>query len=320
MMASTSTLLNPFEVTAPIFLLMVLGYFAVRLKYFPEEGVKGLSAFVARVAVPVLIFKALAERDLTQTFDVSYLIAYGFGSLVPFMLVFVYARRIRQQDTSSAAFYGMGGSFSNTVMVGYPVATSLFGDVALIPIALTFLVENLIMMPMTIALADSNHNNKQDSLFNRYLSTFYTISKNPIVIAMVLGVLASMFSLPIPQVGNHIMELLAATVSGVALFSIGGMLVGLRTQGLLPDIAAVTLTKLVLHPLSMLGAFSIVGAVTADYAAIAVLLACSPMFSIYAVIGEQYGKGQFCAAAMLPTTVLSFASISVVIWAQQIFS
>jgi hypothetical protein len=41
------------------------------------------------------------------------------------------------------------------------------------------------------------------------------------------------------------------------------------------------------------------------------------MFGIYAVIGEQYGKGAFCAAAMLPTTVLSFITISAAVWLQQ---
>lgn len=310
---------NPLEITAPIFLLMVLGYLAVRLKYFPEEGVKGLSVFVAKVAVPVLIFKALAERDLTQMVDASYLLAYGLGSLIPFFVVYIYARRIRQQDMSSAAFYGMGGSFSNTVMVGYPVATLLFGDAALIPIALTFLVENLVMMPMTIALADSGLN-KHHSILNRCLGTFRTIVKNPIVLAMVLGVIVSFVQLPIPTVGNRVMELLVSTVSGVALFSIGGMLVGLRAEGLLPDISAVTVTKLILHPLAMLCAFTVIDGVTPGYGAVAVILACSPMFGIYAVIGGQYGKGPFCAAAMLPTTVFSFVSISVFIWVQQALS
>lgn len=318
-MTLTQGIANPLAITAPIFLLMMIGYLCVRFKYFPAEGIKGLSAFVARIAVPVLIFKALADRDITQMLDVSYLLAYSLGSLIPFVLVYFYARRFRQQDASSAAFYGMGGSFSNTVMVGYPVATAIFGEVALIPIALTLLVENLIMMPITLALADSGLN-QQQSFLKRCLSTFRTIAKNPIVVAIVLGLIVSVLKVPLPSVGSRTMELLSATVSGVALFSIGGMLVGLRAGGLLPDISAITVTKLLLHPLAMLCAFAVVGGGSAGYAPVAVVLACSPMFGIYAVIGQQYGKGPFCAAAMLPTTVLSFVTISVFIWLQQVLA
>lgn len=315
-MQSAHGLIATLTITAPIFLLMVLGYLCVRCKYFPAEGIKGISAFVARVAVPVLIFKALAERDLGEVLNAPYLLAYSLGSLIPFFAVFLYAKWARQQDNTSAAFYGMGGSFSNSVMVGYPIIIALFGEMAIVPLALTLLVENLVMMPITLAIAESDKQ-KGQGLLSTLGRTLPSILKNPIIIGILLGVFASLVDLPIPAVGTRLMELLAATVTGAALFAIGGMLVGMRVGGLLPDLSAITFSKLFLHPLAMLLVFWLMPGVENNFAHVAVVLACSPTFGIYAVIGAQYGKGEFCAASMLPTTVLSFVSISLIVWLLQ---
>jgi len=305
-----SSLFSTLQLTAPIFLLMAVGYVAVRSKYFPAEGIGGLSAFVAKIAVPVLIFRALAERDIAEIFNLPYLLAYTLASLLPFAAAFIYAKKLREQDNVSAAFYGMGSSFSNSVMVGLPIVTALFGEAALVPFALTLLVENLVMMPMTLAIADSAKR-EQSSFIGRALGTLPTIARNPIVVAICLGVIASLIKLPIPNVGSKLMELLAASVTGAALFAVGGMLVGLRVGTLLKDLSVIAGCKLILHPLAAVAAFTLIPGIAPEHAKVAILLACSPMFGIYAVIGAQYGKGQFCAAAMLPTTVFSFITISV---------
>ena len=312
----SNSLLSTLQITAPIFLLMAVGYAAVRTRYFPADGIRGISIFVARVAVPVLIFKALAERDIGDILNGPYLLAYGIGSLIPFAAAYLFAVKYRKQDSVSAAFYGMGSSFSNSVMVGLPVVTALFGDIALVPFALTLLIENLVMMPMTLAIADGGKQ-QNTRFFARVLGTLPTIFRNPIIIAILLGLLVSIADLPIPAVGTRLMELFAASATAAALFAVGGMLVGMRIGGLWVDLSIITSCKLILHPLAMVAAFALIPGIAPEFAQVAIVLACSPMFGIYAVIGEQYGKGAFCAAAMLPTTVLSFITISAAVWLQQ---
>jgi malonate transporter and related proteins len=46
----------------------------------------------------------------------------------------------------------------------------------------------------------------------------------------------------------------------------------------------------------------------------AIVYACMPMLSIYPVLAQKYQHEGFCAAALLATTVLSFFSISAVLW------
>jgi malonate transporter len=41
-----------------------------------------------------------------------------------------------------------------------------------------------------------------------------------------------------------------------------------------------------------------------------VIFASVPMVTIYPLLGQRYGEEEFCAAALLVTTTLSFLSIS----------
>ena len=46
----------------------------------------------------------------------------------------------------------------------------------------------------------------------------------------------------------------------------------------------------------------------------AVVFSCMPMLSIYPILAHRYHEERFCAAALLVTTVLSFATISFNLW------
>ena len=48
----------------------------------------------------------------------------------------------------------MGLCASNSAFVGYPIALQLFGPAASVALALCSLVENLLVMPLSLALAE----------------------------------------------------------------------------------------------------------------------------------------------------------------------
>lgn len=112
---------------------------------------------------------------------------------------------------------------------------------------------------------------------------------------------------------KKVVDMFAVTVSGVALFAIGGLLVGVNFMSVFRDISFVMLTKLIVHPLMVALAFWWLTGLTNESALIAIVLASMPMFGIYPVIAQRYDLGPTCAAALVPTTVLSFVTLNVVI-------
>uniref|UniRef100_UPI0025DC6189 AEC family transporter n=1 Tax=uncultured Thiodictyon sp. TaxID=1846217 RepID=UPI0025DC6189 len=54
------------SITAPIFLLIVLGFGAVRSGWVPREGALAMGRYVLSFALPALVFNALAKRPLGE--------------------------------------------------------------------------------------------------------------------------------------------------------------------------------------------------------------------------------------------------------------
>ena len=80
------------------------------------------------------------------------------------------------------------------------------------------------------------------------------------------------------------------------------------------DVAMVSLGKLLLHPLSVFAMLWLLPPVAPELRAAAILYASMPMLSIYPILAQKYGFEGFCAAALLLATVLSFVTISVILW------
>jgi predicted permease len=109
-------------------------------------------------------------------------------------------------------------------------------------------------------------------------------------------------------------SMLADAAGPAALFTIGGMLHGLKVRGMAMDVGQVVLGKLLLHPLVVLGAFLLLPDPDPMLIAGAMLFACAPMISVYPLFGKQYGQGDTSAAGLMVSTLASFVTISLVIW------
>jgi malonate transporter len=74
-------MLEILAITAPIFMIIAVGFTAVRLEFFSKSDTRALGMFVINFALPALIFKALSQRPFAEIMNVNYLLAYALGSL-----------------------------------------------------------------------------------------------------------------------------------------------------------------------------------------------------------------------------------------------
>ena len=201
-------------------------------------------------------------------------------------------------------------SFSNTGFIGYPLLSMVIGDAAGSYFAMNVLVENMLLIPLFFILADSAGGD--GGRLKNLAAVLKNLLKNPIILAQFAAVPFAFGWLPLPAALLKTAGVLSAGSGPVALFVIGGSLVGLRLGGRLADIFLLTAGKLLLFPLLVVGLLLLFGA-SRDMLFAGALLACVPMASMVAIIHAQYGHEQRGAAIMLLTTVLSFASISLVL-------
>ncbi|CAD5109823.1 AEC family transporter [Zestomonas carbonaria] len=296
-------------ITSPIFVLIAIGFLCVRFAVVSREQIAGMGKFVITLALPALVIKALTERPLHEVFDRNYLLAYGIGSLAVFWLGFAFSRWVRRDGLSGSALSGLGMSMSNSGFIGYPIVAMVLGPTAAVGLALGMMVENLLVLPMALALAEAG-DQRGVGIGRALAETFRRLLRNPIIISISIGLVLSLLEIPLPSVPRKAIEMLAMASAPVALFVIGGNLYGLKIGGMFADVAQLGVGKLLLHPLAVLLCLLVFPVQDPALRVAAVLFACAPMMSIYPIIGQRYGLEGRCAAALVASTVLSFLTIS----------
>jgi malonate transporter len=311
-------MLQILAITTPIYLIIAAGYLSVRFGLFNKPDMRVLGRFVINFCLPALIFNALSKRPLGEVLNGPYLLAYAAGSLTVVLIGMLVGLRLRRQSMPLATMQSLGMAASNSGFVGYPIVLQLLGPTAGVALALTMVVENLLVLPLCFAMADNEGQNAAQRWHHTLAVSLRNLLKNPMVLAILAGFGFSLSGLHLPAVLAQTVQIVATASSPVALFVIGGSLVGLKLAGVRRDLAWVACGKLLLHPLAVFTMLWLLPAglvVAPELRVAAVLFAAMPMLSIYPVVAQKYGLEGFTAAALLVATVSSFFTISSLLWA-----
>lgn len=301
-------------ITAPIFILITIGFLACRCGLISRDQAAGMGRFVITFALPALVIRALLERPLAEVIDWYYLLAYGLGSLLVFALGYAFARLVRKDSLSGSAMVGLGVSVSNSGFIAYPIVAMALGGPAGVALALGMIIENVLMIPLALTLAELGRQSA-DGVSRALRGTARSLLRHPVLIAITAGLLMAVLELHPPPVAMKVIDMLATASAPVALFVIGASLNGMKAGGLVLDVSQLAIGKLIVHPLMVLLCFTLLPVSNTALATAGVLMAAAPMMSIYPILGARYGLEERCAAGLVVATVLSFLSVSLFIWA-----
>jgi malonate transporter len=305
-----STLL---AITGPIYLIVAIGYLCVRAGWFAKADLKVLGQFVLRVALPALIFNAVSSKSLADIVQPQYLLVFAGASLVTLGLGLIWARWVMGYSPAQAGILGMGMVCPNSGYVGFPIVLLTLPAVAGMGLALNMLVENLLLIPLTLMLAARGHS---PAPWHRLIrQSLRDLIKTPFILALVLGLLMSLLGLHLPEVMQRMVHLLANASAGVSLFIIGGSLAGLSLRGLWGYISPILVGKLLIQPgLVALGLWlwnqSGLPVMSHDLQTAVLLFSAMPIMGIYPLMAMRHGLQDESAAAQLASTVLSFVTVS----------
>lgn len=307
-------MLQTLAITGPIYLVIALGYLAVYTEVFTKTDMRVLGTYVVKFALPALVFTALSQRPVSEILDGRYLANYAIGSLVVMAIAFAWGWRRQGKSFTLSALCGLGMSSSNSGFIGFPIAVQVTGSAsAAVGLAMCMLVENLVMIPLTLVMADSGH--ASGGKWHRLLAqSLAQLARNPVILAIVGGFAIAMTGVQITGVLARTINMLATSSAAVSLFVIGGTLVGLETKGMRRDVSAIALGKLMLHPLAVGLMMWLLPPDDLIMSAVGVMFAGMPMLSIYPILAQKYGFEDMCAAALLLATGLSFLTVSVILW------
>lgn len=305
------------SITGTIFVVIGAGYLAVRLGLFSSGEMQTLGKIVVNFALPALIFRAVSTQPIGEFANAGYLGAVLIGSLAVFLSGYVWSRRVAGESASASTFSAMGMSCANSGFIGFPVLHIALPDVASNALALNMIIENLVMIPLVLIMAEYSRGGDTAGiqLFGQIAKR---LARNPIVIALALALAVSASGVALPSVISRPVDMFASASAALSLVVIGGTLAGLPLREIKTPVLRITVGKLFLHPLAIglsLVGMSVIGVGVVDerLAAAAIILASTPVMSIYPILAQSYGEERTAALAMLTMTAFSFVSLSIVL-------
>jgi predicted permease len=303
-----------------IFIVVALGWGAGRMRWLGDERqgadpARTLSNAAFYVFVPALLFRTTSRLEFAT---LPWGTLFAFFVPVVLMLLGVYAwqrRRNRGGALPAAApsVRALSATFGNTLQVGVPMVTALYGEaglgihITLVSLhALTLLGVLTTLVELDLARARAAHEPGQ------LAATLRLTLRNTIIHPVVLPVLAGMAwhltGVPLPPVIDEALELLGTAVVPLCLVLIGMSLAYHGVQGNARGAVALSVLKMLLQPLLVLliGRFGF--GLHGLPLAVVVMAAALPVGSNALVFSQRYETLQSEASAAIVFSTLGFVA------------
>jgi malonate transporter and related proteins len=301
------------DLIVPVFAVIVTGWLAGYLGYVARDLSDALIHFAYNVAMPALLVVTIAHEPARSLLAWRFLVAFGGGSLLCFVIVFAALRAFGGQGLAGAAMLGGAASMTNTGFVALPVLKATYGAPAVLPAAIATVFVAVVMFPAAVLMQELDAHGPGGSVFPPWKLARRVIL-NPMVLSTLVGVAWAAAGVPMPGPVNAYLQILADSLTACALFAIG---LGLSIEGLRSNIgrsAALAAVKLGLMPLIVLG-LSIELKVEPLYLIAAVVCAAVPTAkTVYILSGEYHCEESTVAATVSLTTLCSIGTLMVWIY------
>ncbi|EJO35499.1 membrane transport family protein [Acinetobacter sp. 1294596] len=299
------------SVILPIFIILSVGYLSLRLNMLNTTHVQAIIQFIIKVSLPAFLLYALSTRSFDEIWQMPYFLGYLLGSLILFFSAYTLYRRFFKVPRHQAAVIGLGSSMSNTGFIGTAVLTLLIAQAAVPYLAMTLVIENIILLSLMLILIESS--DQQDkALSTIILSTLQNLAKNPIILSIILGLICSVYTVQWPVSLELPLKSLASTASPLAIFVIGASLATLTIKDLSKDVLIVCAIKLLIMPIVVTSIIYIMPGSTAKMAYAALILSALPMATAFGIYGQLNGIAEQSVASVMLSTLLSLVSIALI--------
>lgn len=304
-------------IVAPVFALIAAGYAAVLFRFVSETANKGISEFAFSIAIPALLFRTVVVSEFPAVSAFQVWGAY-YGALALVWIAALLISRLLRQEREDGPVFAIGSVYGNIVMLGIPLTLSALGSQAAGPMALILSVNTpLLWLCGTLQMAWTERK-RSGSAAALILPIVLDLARNPIMIALGLGLLWRLTGLGLHPVVDRTVELLAQAGSPTALIALGINLFRFEIRGAKLGVVAICVLKLLAMP-ALAWMLAHLLQLPPLVTAVVVLFAAMPTGANAYIFAIQYQRlvnpvsgsvalGTVLAAATLPLIVLLVAA------------
>lgn len=303
-------LILSFNVIAPLFFLMVIGYILTHgTKLADKDLCSKANALVFKVFLPCMLFKNIYQSDIRSEMN-GELCLFAAGSLLLLfvLLCLIVPRIVKQENQQGVVIQGIFRS--NYVIFGVAVVENMYGAEN----TATAAILSAVLVPMynflaVIALSMFGKTREKD-----WKKVIRNIIKNPLILASVLGILCSFANIRLPQAAETTLGDLAKLATPLAFLILGGDFDFSKVRGNLRTAGGVVFVKMVVLPLLFIPIVIKMGYRDADLLA-ALLAYQTPVAVSSYIMAQQAGADEQLAGQLVVfSSAISIVTLFVTIF------
>ena len=286
-------------------LLVAVGIFLSRKGFLTVQGSKDLGSILLRVIIPCVILKSYliqySQKRLEELILSAALALLGFV-LAMLIAYAVYGKRRRIENFAAA--------FCNAGFIGIPLAQAVIGEEGVFYVAASIALLNFFQWTYGVYIMTG----RRDAVSAR------AIIKNPVVIAIALGVLLFVSQIPVPGIVTSTLGYIAGMNTPVAMILMGTYMAKLAPRQMFYKLAyGCVLFRLVVIPAVILLLFWALPIQNKSVALAVYLAAATPVGANICVFAQQHNCDyEFSVVTVCLSTLASIVTVPIMITLAQI--
>ncbi len=210
-----------------LFIFMALGFILNKKKILPQNTSAILSKLETTLFVPCLVFSVFYKYCTVENFTVKWnYMLYGLAVMAVSLIIGIILARVFAKESYLRKIYTYSFAVANFSFMGNAVVLGIFGEEALFDYMIFTLPLNLYVYSIGTASLIPSDKGKKISL-----KAFV----NPIFIALVLGAVLSLTSVPLPTFITSAVTSAGACMSPIAMILTGFVVGGYSIKALASD-------------------------------------------------------------------------------------
>ncbi|MGL4740034.1 MAG: AEC family transporter [Sarcina sp.] len=298
-----------------VIIMIALGYFLKKFKWFDDKFGKGLSTLVVKIALPFAIFNSvLAHLTRSSLLQLSGTLIYPLGTVViAYIVAFIFMKLLKIKPGRRGIFLNAVAN-ANTIFIGLPLNLALFGSVS-IPFFLVCYVSNTVSTWAFGVLLIANDDPTVDKSKVKKKINWKKILSPPLI-GFFIGLVFLLLNIPVPKfIGTAIGDVGGVTTP-LALMYIGIILqdAGLKSIHFDRDTIFALIGRFILSPIIIIILILIgTNAFGADLPSLLrqtfIVQSATPMLAVLPILANEYHGDVEYATNLVTTSTILFVIV-----------
>lgn len=299
-------LIVSFNAVAPLFLLIITGFFIRRRGMLRDEALPQMNRLAFAVFLPALLFNNLYSTNVQSAFSPRLLGYAVFSALAMYGLAVLVVCALEKDSKNRGAMI-QAIYRSNFVLLGLPIVQTLFEgeDLGVTSVIIAVIVP--IFNVLAVVTLEVFRGGRV-----QWKKVLLGITQNPLIIASVLGFVCMAAGVKLPVFLHTAVKNLASAATPVALVVLGASIHLEKFAGNTRNLAVCVLGRLVIAPLIFVTGGALLGFRGIELATLLVMLAAPTAVSSFTMAQQMDSNGELAAEAVVMTS--AFSCVTIFLW------